>query len=116
MSLLVSDSLFVKLVTLVDSTGRPVWQPSVAVGAPDTFAGLSIYSHPNLAAVAANSESGIVGDFNRAYWIRRVDGVFMQRQNELHSDSGQVGFRAYLRLDGNIVLPDALRIIKFAAT
>jgi HK97 family phage major capsid protein len=116
MSLLVSDSLYVKLATLVDSTGRPVWQPSVAVGIPDTFAGLPIYSHPNLAAVGANSESGIVGDFNRGYMIRRVDGVFMQRQNELHSDSGQVGFRAYLRLDGIVVLADALRVIKFAAT
>jgi HK97 family phage major capsid protein len=116
MSLLVSDSFYVKLVTLVDSTGRPVWQPSIAVGVPDTLAGIPIYSHPDLAAVAANSESGIVGDFNKAYWIRRVDGVFMQRQNELHSDYGQVGFRAYLRLDGKVVLPDALRIIKFAAT
>ena len=116
MSLLVSDSMFVKLVTLVDSTGRPVWQSSVAAGAPDTFAGLPIYSHPNLATVAANSESAIVGDFNRGYWIRRVDGVFMQRQNELHSDTGQVGFRAYLRMDGNVQLADALRVIKFAAT
>ena len=116
MSLLVSDSLYVKLATLVDSTGRPVWSPSAAAGTPDTFAGMPIYSHPNLAAVGANSESGIVGDFNRAYWIRRVDGVFMQRQNELHSDSGQVGFRAYLRLDANVVLADALRVIKFAAT
>jgi HK97 family phage major capsid protein len=114
--LLVSDSLYVRLLTIVDSTGRPIWQPSTASGAPDTFAGMPVYSHPNLAAIGANSESGIVGNFNKAYWIRRVDGVFMQRQNELHSDSGQVGFRGYLRLDANVVLPDALRVVKFAAT
>jgi hypothetical protein len=47
---------------------------------------------------------------------RRVDGVFMQRQNELHSDSGQVGFRAYLRLEGKVALADALRVVAFAAT
>jgi len=40
----------------------------------------------------------------------------MQRQNELHSDNGQVGFRAYTRLDGKVVLADALRIVAFAAT
>jgi HK97 family phage major capsid protein len=115
-AILVSDSLLVRMMTIVDSTGRPIWNASMAAGTPDTVLGMPVYAHPTLAAIAANSESGIVGDFSRAYWIRRVDGVFMQRQNELHSDSGQVGFRAYLRLDGNVVLPDALRVIKFAAT
>lgn len=115
-SILASDSLFVRLITLVDTTGRPVWNPSAAAGAPDTFAGIPIYTHPNLPASGANAKSMIVGDFNRAYWIRRVDSIYMQRQNELHSDSGQVGFRAYLRLDGKVVLADALRVVAFAAT
>lgn len=116
MSILVSDSFWVKLVGTADSTGAPLWSPSVAAGAPDTFAGIPIYTHPNLAAVGTNAKAGIVGDFNRAYWIRRVNGIYMQRQNELHSDNGQVGFRAYLRMDGKVVLADALRIITFAAT
>lgn len=116
MAILASDSLWVRLVTLTDTTGRPVWNPSVAQGAPDTFAGIPIYTHPNLAASGANAKSMVVGNFNRGYWIRRVNGVYMQRQNELHSDSGQVGFRGYLRLDGKVVLPDALRVIAFAAT
>jgi HK97 family phage major capsid protein len=116
MSLLVSDSFFVKLIATQDSTGQPLWNPSIAAGAPDTFAGLPVYVHPNLAAVGANAKSAIVGDFSRGYWIRRVNGIFMQRQNELHSDNGQVGFRAYLRMDGKVVLADALRVIAFAAT
>ena len=116
MSILASDSLWVKLVSTQDSTGAPLWNPSVASGAPDTFAGIPVYTHPNLAAVGANAKSMIVGDFNRAYWIRRVNGIYMQRQNELHSDNGQVGFLAYLRMDGKVVLADALRIVAFAAT
>ena len=88
----------------------------MASSEPDRVLGIPVFTHPNLPAVGANSESGIVGDFNRGYLIRRVNGVFMQRQNELHSDSGQVGFRAYLRLDGRTQLADALRIITFAAT
>jgi len=75
-----------------------------------------VYTHPNLAAVGANAKSAIVGDFSKGYTIRRVNGVFMQRQNELHSDSGQVGFRSYLRLDGKVLLADALRVVAFAAT
>jgi HK97 family phage major capsid protein len=116
MAILASDSLWVKLVSTQDSTGAPLWNPSVASGTPDTFAGIPVYTHPNLAAVGANAKSMIVGDFNRAYWIRRVNGIYMQRQNELHSDNGQVGFRAYLRMDGKVVLADALRIVAFAAT
>jgi HK97 family phage major capsid protein len=116
MAILVSDSAWVKLVATPDSTGAPLWSGSVASGAPDTFAGIPVYTHPNLAAVGANAKSMIVGDFNRGYWIRQVNGVYMQRQNELHSDNGQVGFRCYLRLDGKVVLADALRIVAFAAT
>ena len=116
MAILAADSLWVKLVATQDSTGAPLWNPSVAAGTPDTFAGIPIYTHPNLAAVGANAKSAIVGDFNRAYWIRQVDGIYMQRQNELHSDNGQVGFRCYTRLDGKVVLADALRIVAFAAT
>lgn len=116
MSMLVSDSLLVKLIATQDSTGAPLWNASAADGAPDRFAGFQVYAHPNLAAVGANAKSMIVGDFNRGYRIRRVDGVFMQRQNELHSDNGQVGFRAYLRLDGKVALADALRVVAFAAT
>lgn len=115
-SLLVADSLWVKLLTTQDSTGQPLFQASAAAGLPDRIAGISVFAHPNLAAVGANAKSAIAGDFSRGYLIRQVDGVFMQRQNELHSDSGQVGFRTYLRLDGKVVLADALRVIAFAAT
>jgi len=116
MSILVSDSLFIKLLSTQDSTGAPLWSGSVASGTPDRFAGMPLYTHPNLAAVGANAKSMIVGDFSRGYLIRRVDNIYMQRQNELHSDSGQVGFRAYLRLDGKVTLADALRVVAFAAT
>lgn len=116
MAVLVADSLWVRLLTLVDSTGRPLWAPSLAADVPDRIAGIPIYTHPNLPAIGASSKSMIVGNFSKGYWIRRVDGIYMQRQNELHSDSGQVGFRAYIRLDGKVVLADALRVVAFAAT
>lgn len=116
LAILVSDSLFVRLFTLVDTTGRPLWASSLAAGAPDTLAGIPIYTHPNLPASGANAKSMVVGDFGRGYLIRRVNGIYMQRQNELHSDSGQVGFRAYLRMDGKVQLADALRVVAFAAT
>jgi hypothetical protein len=40
----------------------------------------------------------------------------VKRQQELHSDSDQIGYLAFERVDGRIVLPDALRILTNSAT
>lgn len=116
MGIWISDGMFQRLILLADSQGRPIWTPSVVEGAPDRLLGYPVYVNPSLAAPGANAKSMIVGNMRRGYMIRRVDGFSMQRQNELHSDSGQVGFRGYLRLDAYPILPDALRVVAFAAT
>ena len=46
------------------------------------------------------------------YAVRRVRGYGVHRQTELHSDSGQVGYRLFSR----VVLADALRILVNSAT
>jgi HK97 family phage major capsid protein len=58
----------------------------------------------------------VFGDFKRAYGIRRVNGVVFQRQDEIHSDSGQVGLKAHARVDGRPLLADAARILAHSAT
>jgi HK97 family phage major capsid protein len=40
----------------------------------------------------------------------------VQRQEEIHSDNGQIGFRAFERVDGRVILADALRILINSAT
>lgn len=116
MGIWISDGMFQRLVLLSDSQNRPIWQVSTSAGAPDTLLGYPVYVNPSLAAPGANAKSMVVGNMRRGYVIRRVDGFSMQRQNELHSDSGQVGFRGFMRLDGYPILPDALRVVAFAAT
>jgi len=116
MGIWISDGMFQRLVLLADSQNRPIWQVSTSAGAPDTLLGFPVHVNPSLAAPGANAKSMVVGNMKRGYLIRRVDGFSMQRQNELHSDSGQVGFRGYLRLDAYPILPDALRVVAFAAT
>jgi len=78
--------------------------------------GLPVYTDPDMAAPAANAKSLLVGDISRAYMIRRVDGFYMQRQDELHSDNGQVGFRGYHRVDGRVVLAAAAVALAHSAT
>jgi HK97 family phage major capsid protein len=111
-----SDTAVKNLYTMVDGQSRPLWNVNVASSGPDTFLGYPIYTSPDLAAVAASAKSGIFGDIKRGYTIRRVNGFSLQRQSELYSNNGQVGFRGFERVDGRVVLADAMRVLQHSAT
>ena len=112
----VNDASARNLYLMVDGQQRPLWSVNVAAGGPDTFLGYPIYTDPDIPAPAASVISAIFGDLRRAYTVRRANGIGMQRQNELHSDNGQVGFRAYERVDGKVTLAAAAVALKHSAT
>jgi Phage capsid family len=104
-----SDEVGLRIATLEetafatgDGTGKPLGVVT------------SVYQSADLPAAAANARSLVVGDFQLGYLVRRVRGVSVQRQEELHSDSGQIGFRAFERVDGRVILADALRILVYS--
>jgi len=111
-----SDAAVKSLFLMLDSQNRPLWVVNTAAGEPDSFLGYPIYSSPDLAAPAASAKSGIFGDIRRGYIIRRVNGFSLQRQVELYSNNGQVGFRGFERVDGRIQLADAMRVLQNSAT
>ena len=115
-SFIVNDTSARNLYLMVDGQGRPLWNVNVASTAPDTFLGKPIYTDPDLPAPAAGNISVLFGDWKRAYVIRRVAGFSVQRQNELHSDNGQVGFRGQERVDGRVVLAAAAVAVAHSAT
>ena len=102
--------------TMVDSQNRPLWAVNTAQGQADTFMGYPIYTSPDLAAPGANAKSGVFGDIGQAYQIRRVNGFSLQRQNELYSNNGQVGFRGFERVDGRIRNASAAIVLQHSAT
>lgn len=112
----VNDTSARNLYLMVDGQSRPLWNVNVATTGPDTFLGYPIYTDPDLPAPAAGTISLLFGDFRRGYTVRRANGIGMQRQNELHSDNGQVGFRAYERVDGKVTLAAAIIAGKHSAT
>lgn len=111
-----SDSAAKSLYTMADSQQRPLWAVNVAQGQADTFMGYPVYSSPDLATAAASAKSGVFGDIRQAYVIRRVNGFSMQRQNELYSNNGQVGFRGTERVDGRIRNASAAIVLQNSAT
>ena len=50
------------------------------------------------------------------YWIADRQGHSFKRLNELFATSGQVGFLASQRLDGKLVLPEAVKVLTQKAT
>ena len=115
-SWIVNDGSARNLYLMVDGQQRPLWSVNVSETGPDTFLGYPIYTHPDVPAPAISKISALFGDWKRAYTIRRVSGIGLQRQNELHSDNGQVGFRAYERVDGKVILAAAAIALKHSAT
>jgi HK97 family phage major capsid protein len=115
-SFIVNDTSARNLYLMVDSQNRPLWSVNVAAGGPDTFLGYPIYTDPDVPTPAIGNISVLFGDWKRAYTVRRSNGIGMQRQDELHSDNGQIGFRAYERVDGKVTLAAAAIALKHPAT
>ena len=50
------------------------------------------------------------GDFSY-YWIADRQGRSFKRLNELYAATGQVGFLASQRVDGKLILPEAIKVL-----
>ena len=61
--------------------------------------------------IAADAKPVIFGDLSY-YWIGDRQGVTFKRLNERYADMGQVGFLASKRVDGKLVLPEAIKVLK----
>lgn len=96
------DSTLAILKKLKDTTGRPIFQPGLAVKAPDTINGFPYQINQHMAVMAASAKSIAFGQLSK-YFIRNVKDVMVMRLTERFADSGQVGFIAFARGDGNLL-------------
>jgi HK97 family phage major capsid protein len=113
-SWLIAADDFASLAGTTDSSGAFAL-PSLQFDPPSLF-GRPVYISGYLPTPAVSSKSLVFGDFKIGYGIRRVNGAELQRQDELASDAGQIGFRARFRCDGRVLVVDALRILQHSAT
>ncbi|NCB53151.1 MAG: phage major capsid protein [Clostridia bacterium] len=111
---LMNDSTVATLRKLKDGNGQYLWQPSIMAGQPDKLLGYDIYTSPYVPVMAAGAYAIAYGDFMN-YWIADRTGRTVQRLNELYSTNGQVGFVATERVDGKIILPEGVQILKMHA-
>jgi HK97 family phage major capsid protein len=100
---------------LVDSQGRPVWEPSMVLGAPDLLLGKPIVADPFMPAVATGAQSIAFGDFSQ-YFVRLAGGLRFERSDDFAFGSDLVTFRCLLRGDGNWGDTHAVKLFKGALT
>ena len=111
----VANDLTIKaLRKLKDSNGQYLWQPSVVAGTPDTILGRPVYISSFMPQIAAEAKIMAFGDFSY-YWIADRQGRTFERLNELFSVTDQVGFKATQRVDGKLILPEAVQVLQMAA-
>ncbi len=110
------DLTLAKLRKMKDSTGRPLWEPSLVVGAPSTFNGRRYTVNNDMPQMAANARSIAFGDFQAGYIIRRVAGVTMMRLDERYAESLQRAFLGFERHDGMVDDAAAIRVYANSAT
>ena len=105
---------------LKDSQGNYLWQPT-----PDGTHGLTnglpatLYGYPYTIAVdmpsaAANAYTVLFGDYGKAYWV--VDRIELQYLRDPYSQAsaGAVVLHARKRVGGQVVLPEAVNVLKMA--
>lgn len=107
---LMADGTAKLLRKLKDSTNQYLWQPGLVAGQPDTLLGRPVIVSNAMPAATTGLKSVVFGDLSY-YTIADRQGVTVQRLNELYAATGQVGFRAFKRVDAKVTLSEAIKYL-----
>ena len=111
---IMNDSTVRALRKLKNGSGDYLWQPSVTAGTPDTIMNRPVYTSSYMPAVASGAKAIVFGDMGY-YWVADREGRTFQRLNELYAPTGQVGFLSSERVDGKLILPEAVKTLQLKA-
>jgi len=109
-----NDATVKSIRKLKDGNGQYLWQPSVTAGQPDTILNRPLKTSAYVPAIAAAAKPIAFGDFSY-YWVADRQGRAFQRLNELYAATGQVGFKATQRVDGKLILVEAVKVLQMKA-
>ena len=108
---ILNDSTVRAVRKLKDSNGQYLWQPALHEGDHETLLGKKILTSPYMPEIAVGAKVIMFGDLS-FYWIGDRQGITFKRLNERYADMGQVGFLASKRVDGKLVLPEAIKVLQ----
>lgn len=97
-----------------DGVGNNLWQPSFALGTPETIRGYAITRMEDMPAIGADSLSLAFGDFREGYQIVDRQGVRVIRDNL--TSKPYVKFYTTKRTGGGPLNFEAIKFLKFGAS
>ena len=110
-----NDSTVKALRKIKDNNGNYIWQPAVTAGQPDMILNRPYKTSIYAPELAAGNVPLLFGDFSY-YWIAERQGRSFKRLSELYAANGQIGFLASERVDGRLILPEAVRGLSIKAS
>ncbi|MEG0729634.1 MAG: phage major capsid protein [Anaerovoracaceae bacterium] len=106
-----NDATVKAIRKLKDGNGQYIWQPSITAGQPDTILNRPVKTSAYVPGIASAAKTIAFGDFGY-YWVADRQGRSFQRLNELYAATGQVGFKATQRVDGKLILAEAIKVLQ----
>ena len=112
---LCNEELLLQLMLLKDGQSNYIWRPALDIGKPDTILGRPIYTSGYMPGIAAGQKVMAFGDMSY-YWVADRASRTFRRLNELYAATDQVGFMTTQRVDGKLILTEAVKYLKMAGT
>ena len=105
-SFIMNDATLASIRKLKDNNGAYIWQPSYKEGEPDRVLGYAVHT-----SAFAPTNAIAFGDYSYYNIGDRGSRSFAELR-ELFAGNGMVGYVAKERVDGKLILPEAVKILK----
>ena len=107
---ILNDKTIAALRKLKDNNGAYIWQPSFQANEPDRLLGYPLYT-----SAFAPENAVAFGDF-KYYNIGDRGTRSFKQLTELFAGNGMIGYVAKERVDGKLILPEAVQILSVRAS
>ena len=108
-SFIMNDKTLASLRKLKDNNGAYIWQPSYQAGEPDRVLGYAVHT-----SAYAPEDAIAFGDY-KYYNIGDRGTRSFSELRELFAGNGMIGYVAKERVDGKLILPEAVQILNLKA-
>ncbi len=108
-SFIMNDATLAIIRKLKDNNGAYIWQPSYQAGEPDRVLGYTVHT-----SAFAPTDAISFGDYSYYNIGDRGTRSFAELR-ELFAGNGMIGYVAKERVDGKLILPEAVQIMKMKA-
>lgn len=105
-SFIINDKNIAAIRKLKDNNGAYIWQPSAQAGEPDRLFGYPVHT-----SAYAPEDAIAFGDY-KYYNIGDRGTRSFKQLTELFAGNGMIGYVAKERVDGKLILPEAVQILK----